>query len=1243
MDTQTAIIIAAAAGTTMLVVILAISMWLWLRSRRRKRDWIEAWELLSSNPQRALRLLEQFTPKKIPNNPAKRDQYFHARFGQAVCLVRLHRLDEAENALHEAAPYAPLPNELEQLCQAWLTGSQETVRLSAVESYARLLALPAETHSPDGRAKAEEAILKQLQSQAEDTHDRLEQRLGLATRVLELSPRSVVAQREQGFLYGRLQRWQEAVAALDAALALQPNQLDIYRALAQALRQVGDHTRLAETLLAIHRLAPDATTAFEAGLACFELTKLQQHADVTQPGAELTDHLAQSIALFEQATQLDTNHARAWLALSRAQWRAGQREAAVASIEKALALDATIAEGFALLGEYQLTLGNLAGARETLGRAFQLDQLSPDVLRQLGDLEFAEGNYAAALEHYKQLAVPENDTALEDNLARAYLETGRADAAFEILGGRQVLSPEARLVLARAQARLGRWPDALKTFEAVRLPQSSLDWDYYYAAALAANGRYKEAEAIFTRLLVQPEWKDRARRQLGHLKLSQGDHAKAGELYQGQNGDTSFAFDLGRVALLTGDADTARRHFRESGGSQSAARFGLAYADAELGSLDSLQSLSADYEFAADALEIIADRAFEARRYADAMPSYEQVIARRSSVSSRILERLASGYVHLRRDKDALPHLVELVKRKPDDIALRTNLALCRYRLGRLAFSKSQWEAARREFAQAHELVKGHQKEAADALLAWALEAAYREVLRILEKGASQPAQIKKAKELCQFGCQHGPRDLRWHFAAGIVNVLGGDFASSVKHFLAARQLSPKNTHVLLGLALSQHEARQPKEAQATLAELLSVLDAAGPAASEALRVTSRFAQSMSAAAEQNWAAAAEPLLPLLSHPLVTSSKKLTPRDVAQVALAYFAAAGNKEKAGDLAKTYLPDMKGLSDVLIGLVQAEAKDYAGAVVTLGRAYSADRNAKVLRVLVGCVLAVAAQAVLKGDLKTATDSVGQALRYDPNNKAAKSLQDALSFASSLKSLNLAQLDEAITTCQQQFTTDKSPELVRSLANLYHRKAVQAEKRPQGSDDAWKTCVQFWASQILQNQQFWPRFVESYNTGRGRREQIKEDEITELRTAIPGQMVEVHSNYAKHYRQNRSENGLVRHINLLWQWDGSFKPSDDFIIAIVNFRELDDWQAEMLERAADKFTSRDLREQIRKRLGIYWYNTGIALVNEIIEDMKAGNIWRVQEKGKRAKTILGRACNLDPSDTDFRDWYNLAKEKF
>ena len=103
---------------------------------------------------------------------------------------------------------------------------------------------------------------------------------------------------------------------------------------------------------------------------------------------------------------------------------------------------------------------------------------------------------------------------------------------------------------------------------------------------------------------------------------------------------------------------------------------------------------------------------------------------------------------------------------------------------------------------------------------------------------------------------------------------------------------------------------------------------------------------------------------------MVTGSGSLSSKDVAQVAIAYFAAAGDKENANKLAQQHLPDER-LGNVLVGLILADSGDYEGAVKALGTAYNKDHDPKVLDVLVGCILAQAAAAIKDGDLKKAEE--------------------------------------------------------------------------------------------------------------------------------------------------------------------------------------------------------------------------------------------------------------------------------
>jgi tetratricopeptide (TPR) repeat protein len=373
-----------------------------------------------------------------------------------------------------------------------------------------------------------------------------------------------------------------------------------------------------------------------------------------------------------------------------------------------------------------------------------------------------------------------------------------------------------------------------------------------------------------------------------------------------------------------------------------------------------------------------------------------ELLAKEQHRDDESLLVLASGYLQLHRYQEAAGHLTELCQRQPDEARLATNLAFCRWRLGRAAFENELWNDAHREFLAAFETLKDRQRQTAAALLAWALEAAFRDVLAVLRNASAARDETSRVVDACRFGCQQAGRELRWQLVAGIATARAGEFAASVAHFQEACRLSPRLPAAMLGLALSQHEAGEPAAAAQMLAELLASLgdeDRQPSGEAEVLRVRVSFAQAMVAARAKDWTAAAAALTPLITHSLVQGSNALSTRDLAELAVAYHGAAGNHQEARQLAQLHLPDMRTPSDVLIGVVQADAKDYAGAAATLGRSLRADNNPQVVKLLVSCLLAIAAEAVLRGDFKTANNSIMAALGYEPQNKAAKNLLEAL----------------------------------------------------------------------------------------------------------------------------------------------------------------------------------------------------------------------------------------------------------
>jgi len=207
--------------------------------------------------------------------------------------------------------------------------------------------------------------------------------------------------------------------------------------------------------------------------------------------------------------------------------------------------------------------------------------------------------------------------------------------------------------------------------------------------------------------------------------------------------------------------------------------------------------------------------------------------------------------------------------------------------------------------------------------------------------------------------------------------------------------------------------------------------------------------------------------------------------------------------------------------------------------------------------------------------------------------------------------------------------------------HRKAMEAEKSSPNPDATWNACLSFWKRNVLDNREFWLRFVASYNASRGRGEKLRADEADALRAGVADRLVDVHLALARHFRENRAENGLVRHLNLIWQWKPDFQLPAGFLPALVNVRKLDDWQAETLEKASGRLANAKLKDEFRKLLAIYWYNAGGRAVTEINIARKEGRSANAADKSRRAKAFLQRAHALDPTAADIRNLHQFAQE--
>jgi hypothetical protein len=650
-------------------------------------------------------------------------------------------------------------------------------------------------------------------------------------------------------------------------------------------------------------------------------------------------------------------------------------------------------------------------------------------------------------------------------------------------------------------------------------------------------------------------------------------------------------------------------------------RLGLALAEAELGRPGPLEELLPDPDLGPWAAEPLANRAYEERRLVEALKAFEQAILKRVRVSSPILCRLAVGYLQLSRYREALPHLVELSRRYPQADVIRYNLAVCRYHLGRAHYRQSQWDLARREWARSCQLLRDTAAAEAEAVHHWEREAAYRAAARQLS--TSRPAEWARAAEALQTGLTEEPAEPRWWFGRGLASALADRHAEAVGYFAEARQRSPDRVSFAVGHGLSLQAADQSRDALAALGEAAA---ATGPAAvaNPLFPVAARFALAMSHARQRHWSEAATALQPLLDHPLLARSSHISRRDIAQAMVAYHALGGDKEKASALAREHLQDSGGvahLADLLIGVVQADAGDYAGAADTLARAYERNQEPAVRGVLVGCLLAAAADCILKGNLNAAAPLVKRALGFDAAHAAARKLHDALSFGSRLKNLDPARLEEAIRECEALARQgERWPQVLRTLGVLYHRKAIEAEKKDRSADKLWSPCVKFWRQRIVDNDAFWARYAEDYNTAKGKREQVKPEDIEKWRKDLPNEFAAGHAAGVGSYLRQKNKAAVRRHLNLMWEWAPDYKPPEGFLLGNT---QLDDSMIKLLEGLLGGIKQAEVHKTVETLVAGFWNGKGVEAAGKA--DMHNS---RAVEMANRAVAAVNALGPYDPS---------------
>jgi hypothetical protein len=225
----------------------------------------------------------------------------------------------------------------------------------------------------------------------------------------------------------------------------------------------------------------------------------------------------------------------------------------------------------------------------------------------------------------------------------------------------------------------------------------------------------------------------------------------------------------------------------------------------------------------------------------------------------------------------------------------------------------------------------------------------------------------------------------------------------------------------------------------------------------------------------------------------------------------------------------------------------------------------------------------------------------LQCDPDDADARRLSGALSFGARLRSLDVSELDDAIRRCEAlERDGGASSQLTRTLAVLYHRRALQAEARGRAADADWRPCLDYWKKNVFRDDSFWEGYTEEYNLGKGKRDQAKAEDVQRWRQDLPGELARGHAAYVSACLKRSDAAAVKRHLRLTWDWAPDFKPPDNFPVGDLG--RLDDRMLEALGDALDGSASPPLRQALGPIVGGFWNGRAVDKANRAVDLLNA-----------------------------------------
>ena len=427
-----------------------------------------------------------------------------------------------------------------------------------------------------------------------------------------------------GASYYKLDRYDDAVAQFQKALALDPDFPNLYGLLGSALFQRGDlEGAIGAYQKQIERTPDIAEFYYNLGLAYQRKEVLDEAVQAYQKVTELNNHavnafrnlgyiflkrgeLSDAVNALKRAVEIDTSSWEDRYNLGVAFYRQGRYEEAIEAYKKAITLHSDTPDIHVALAKTYLKLNKTEAAMDHYEAALRIRPLDPEIHYELGLFYLQTGQKQKAMnEFHLTLRQNPNYSEARIKLADILLESGQTESALKEY--RRVLQKEADAVDALvgtgiALIKQGKYENAtdylrvaeskgprakthfylalsydlqnqqelarMEYEEAIKLDPTLAEAFFNLGVIFDRNGQKLEAKESYEKAIsLNPDFAE-AHNNLGTLYSEQGDIEKATRAYENAisfKPDFAEAYNnMGVICRRTGQLDRALESFEKA-------------------------------------------------------------------------------------------------------------------------------------------------------------------------------------------------------------------------------------------------------------------------------------------------------------------------------------------------------------------------------------------------------------------------------------------------------------------------------------------------------------------------------------------------------------------------------------------------------------------------------------------------------------------------------------------------------